>query len=136
MGLDMKLIENHCSNVSFLHPVYPPSSLVAPLLVLDTISPFCTSSPLPLHLLPPFSLALAPSLPTDDCLRATLEVLEAPADALRSRTYNIHAMSFTPQQLAQEMQKVLPDFRITYNAEPVRQAIGRGMRGWTFVCLD
>lgn len=60
----------------------------------------------------------------DDCLRATLEFMEAPADALGSRTYNINAMSFTPHDLTLEIQKVLPDFKVTYDVDPVRQAIG------------
>ena len=41
----------------------------------------------------------------DDCLRATLEVMEAPAESLSMRTYNISAMSFTPEELAQEVLK-------------------------------
>ncbi|XP_046887356.1 L-threonine 3-dehydrogenase, mitochondrial-like, partial [Hypomesus transpacificus] len=64
-----------------------------------------------------------PMMYIDDCLRATLEVLEAPAEALCSRTYNINAMSFTPHELAEEMKKVLPELRVTYNVDPVRQAI-------------
>ncbi|TDG96184.1 hypothetical protein EPR50_G00236960 [Perca flavescens] len=59
----------------------------------------------------------------DDCLRATLEFLEAPADTLVSRTYNINAMNFTLHQLIQEIQKVLPDLKVTYNVDSVRQAI-------------
>lgn len=61
---------------------------------------------------------------SDDCLRATLELLEAPADTLVSRTYNINAMNFTLHHLIQEIQKVLPDLKVTYNVDPVRQAIG------------
>lgn len=61
----------------------------------------------------------------DDCHRATLEMLEAPAEALVSRTYNINAMSFAPHELTKEIQKILPDFKITYKVDPVRQAIGK-----------
>lgn len=67
---------------------------------------------------------LLTSFCSDDCLRATLEFLQAPADTLVSRTYNINAMSFTPHDLTQEIQKVLPDLKVTYNVDPVRQAIG------------
>ncbi|XP_053170441.1 L-threonine 3-dehydrogenase, mitochondrial-like [Scomber japonicus] len=67
-----------------------------------------------------------PMMYIDDCLRATLEILEAPADMLASRTYNIHAMSFTPHDLTQEIQKVLPDLKVTYSVDPVRQAIAEG----------
>lgn len=61
----------------------------------------------------------------DDCLRATLEVMEAPADMLSMRTYNINAMSFTPDELAQEVRKQLPDLQVTYEIDHVRQAIGK-----------
>lgn len=60
----------------------------------------------------------------DDCLRATLEVMEAPADSLSMRTYNVNAMSFTPEDLAQEVLKHVPEFQIVYNVDSVRQAIG------------
>lgn len=60
----------------------------------------------------------------DDCLRATLEVMEAPAESLSMRTYNVNAMSFTPEDLAQEVLKHIPEFQITYNVDSVRQAIG------------
>lgn len=61
----------------------------------------------------------------DDCLRATLEVMEAPADTLSMRTYNINAMSFTPEELAQELQKQMPELEVTYDVDLVRQAIGK-----------
>lgn len=60
----------------------------------------------------------------DDCLKATLEIMEAPAESLTMRTYNISAMSFTPEELAQEVQKYVPELQMTYNVDQVRQAIG------------
>lgn len=65
-----------------------------------------------------------PMMYIDDCLRATLEVMEAPAETLSMRTYNINAMSFTPEELAVEVQKQLPDLQVSYNIDHVRQAIG------------
>ncbi|XP_054979630.1 L-threonine 3-dehydrogenase, mitochondrial-like [Sorex araneus] len=64
-----------------------------------------------------------PMMYIEDCLRATLEVMEAPAEALTLRTYNINAMSFSPQELAREVAKHIPGFHITYKVEAVRQAI-------------
>uniref|UniRef100_A0A9J8AI78 L-threonine 3-dehydrogenase, mitochondrial n=1 Tax=Cyprinus carpio carpio TaxID=630221 RepID=A0A9J8AI78_CYPCA len=64
-----------------------------------------------------------PMMFIDDCLRATLEVLEAPAEVLSMRTYNISAMSFTPEELVQEIRRHLPDLQVTYETDPVRQAI-------------
>ncbi|XP_066563724.1 L-threonine dehydrogenase isoform X2 [Amia ocellicauda] len=64
-----------------------------------------------------------PMMYIDDCLRATLDVMEAPAEQLTMRTYNINAMSFSPEELVAEVQKPLPDLQVTYNIDPVRQAI-------------
>uniref|UniRef100_A0AC11E9Q0 Uncharacterized protein n=1 Tax=Ovis aries TaxID=9940 RepID=A0AC11E9Q0_SHEEP len=64
-----------------------------------------------------------PMMYIHDCLRATLEVMEAPAESLSMRTYNISAMSFTPAELAQEVLKHIPELQVTYNVDPVRQAI-------------
>lgn len=68
-----------------------------------------------------------PMMYIDDCLRATLEVMEAPADTLSMRTYNINAMSFTPEELVQELQKQMPELEVTYDIDPVRQAIGKSL---------
>lgn len=65
-----------------------------------------------------------PMMYIDDCLRATLEVMEAPTDTLSMRTYNINAMSFNPDELSQELQKHMPELEVTYDVDPVRQAIG------------
>ncbi|XP_023570436.1 L-threonine 3-dehydrogenase, mitochondrial isoform X2 [Octodon degus] len=64
-----------------------------------------------------------PMMYVDDCLRATLEFMEAPAESLSMRTYNITAMSFTPEELAQEIAKHVPEFHISYHVDPARQAI-------------
>ncbi|KAM5164790.1 L-threonine 3-dehydrogenase, mitochondrial-like [Mantella aurantiaca] len=64
-----------------------------------------------------------PMMYIEDCLRATVEVLEAPSESLTMRTYNINAMSFTPEELTQEVQKQIPELEVVYNVDPVRQAI-------------
>ncbi|XP_012944773.1 L-threonine 3-dehydrogenase, mitochondrial [Aplysia californica] len=63
-----------------------------------------------------------PMMYIDDLLSATADFLEAPEDQLKMRTYNIGAVDFTPEELAQEIRKFVPDFEIIYNPDH-RQAI-------------
>jgi nucleoside-diphosphate-sugar epimerase len=59
-----------------------------------------------------------------DALRAIVELMEAPPERLTHRNaYNLTAMSFSPEILAKEIQKHLPDFRMRYDVNPVKQAI-------------
>ncbi len=59
-----------------------------------------------------------------DAIRAILELMDADALRLAHRNaFNITAMNFTPQRLAAEIGKHIPDFRIEYDVDPVRQSI-------------
>ena len=54
----------------------------------------------------------------DDAIRATLELMDAPANQLRIRTsYNLAGMSFSPEALAAEIKNHLPDFQINYTPD-------------------
>jgi nucleoside-diphosphate-sugar epimerase len=56
-----------------------------------------------------------------DALKATVSLMNADFNKIKIRSsYNIAALSFSPDQLAREIQKHLPDFKITYNPD-VRQ---------------
>lgn len=64
-----------------------------------------------------------PMMYMPDAIRATIELMEAPADKISVRTsYNLSSMSFSPEQLAAEIQHFIPEFRITYKPD-YRQAI-------------
>ena len=59
-----------------------------------------------------------PMIYMDDAIRATLELMEADADKISIRTsYNLSGMSFTPKEIAEEIQKVQPDFEISYSPD-------------------
>jgi nucleoside-diphosphate-sugar epimerase len=64
-----------------------------------------------------------PMLYIDDSIRATLELMDAPAQQIHIRSsYNLAGMSFTPAELASEIQKHIPDFKISYKPD-FRQSI-------------
>lgn len=59
-----------------------------------------------------------------DALKAVTMLLEANPDRLVHRNaFNITAMSFTPEMLADAIRAEIPDFRLGYKVDPVRQAI-------------
>ena len=53
-----------------------------------------------------------------DAVRATLELMEADKEKISIRTsYNLGGMSFSPKEITKEIQRVLPDFKITYKPD-------------------
>ena len=58
-----------------------------------------------------------------DAIRATIELMEAPAERIRERgSYNLAGFSFTPRELADAIARRLPGFAL--HCEPdFRQAI-------------
>ena len=54
----------------------------------------------------------------DDAIRATISIMQAPAESIKIRSaYNLAAMSFTPTEIAAEIKKHIPEFTITYNPD-------------------
>ena len=48
----------------------------------------------------------------DDCIQSIVDIMEASKDQLKQRTYNVAAMSFTPDELTKAIQKYKPKFNI------------------------
>lgn len=64
-----------------------------------------------------------PMMYMPDAIRATIELMEAPADNISIRTsYNIAGMSFSPKEISAEIKKHIPEFTIDYKPD-YRQAI-------------
>lgn len=64
-----------------------------------------------------------PMMYMPDAIRATLELMNAPADQISVRTsYNVAGMSFSPKEIAASIQAHIPEFSMTYKPDS-RQAI-------------
>ncbi len=64
-----------------------------------------------------------PMMFMEDAIRATIELMDAPKESVKIRSaYNLSGCSFTPKELASEIQNYIPDFKISY-APDFRQAI-------------
>ncbi|KAI6213747.1 hypothetical protein M3Y94_00188000 [Aphelenchoides besseyi] len=59
----------------------------------------------------------------EDCMASVIQLMNAPSNSLRMRTYNVSGFSFTPDEIAAEIRKFLPNFVIEYNICPIRQGI-------------
>ncbi len=59
-----------------------------------------------------------PMMYMDDAIAATIELMQADlADLSTSMAYNIAALSFSPAQIAESIQKEIPEFKITYEVD-------------------
>ncbi|MBB6276425.1 NAD-dependent epimerase/dehydratase family protein [Porphyromonas circumdentaria] len=59
-----------------------------------------------------------------DALRACIELMEAdPSRLVHRNSFNITAMSFEPSQIAAAVKKLIPNFEMTYEVDPLRQGI-------------
>lgn len=64
-----------------------------------------------------------PMMFMDDAIRATLQIMDAPAMDIKERSsYNLAAMSLTPKEMAESIQNQIPGFSISY-APDFRQNI-------------
>jgi nucleoside-diphosphate-sugar epimerase len=59
-----------------------------------------------------------PMMYMPDAIRATLGIMEAPAEKVKIRSsYNVAGMSFSPSQIANEIKKIIPEFEISYHPD-------------------
>ena len=64
-----------------------------------------------------------PMMFMEDAINATIQLMEAPSEAISIRSsYNLAALSFTPEQLGKAIKEHLPEFELTYKPD-FRQTI-------------
>ena len=67
-----------------------------------------------------------PMMYMSDGIRATLELMEAPAEKIKIRSsYNIAGISFNPEEIANTIKKHIPKFEMSYKLDH-RQSIAEG----------
>ncbi len=66
-----------------------------------------------------------PMMFTEDAIRATIEITEAEESRIQVRdSYNLAALTFTPEELAAKIKSRIPDFEISYKPD-FRQEIAK-----------
>jgi len=59
-----------------------------------------------------------PMMYMPDAIRATIELMEAPREKIKERTsYNLSAISFSPEEIAAEIKKHIPSFTVDYKPD-------------------
>ena len=59
-----------------------------------------------------------PMIFMDDAIRSTIELMQAPKENIKTRTsYNLGSMSFSPNEITEEIQKLYPKFKVEYNSD-------------------
>ncbi len=59
-----------------------------------------------------------------DALRAAVEIMEADPSRLKHRnSFNIASMSFDPEEIYAKIKEYVPDFKMEYELDPLRQGI-------------
>ena len=83
-----------------------------------------------------------PMMYMPDAIRATLELMDAPGGDVQERgSYNLAAVSFTPEEIAAAIRKHIPDFEIHYAPDfrqqiadswprSIDDAVARNQWGW------
>ena len=64
-----------------------------------------------------------PMMYMSDAIKATIDLMEAPKESVKVRSsYNVSAISFSPEEMTASIQKEIPEFSASYNPD-FRQAI-------------
>jgi len=61
----------------------------------------------------------------EDCIDATIQFLKADKKLLKRQVYNLGGISFNPEQLAKEVQELVPGCQVDYKPCPIKSAIAK-----------
>jgi len=64
-----------------------------------------------------------PMIYIDECIDLTVKYLKAPQQNLKRSVYNLGGVSFTPEELVAEVQKLIPGFTVEYELCETRSKI-------------
>ena len=54
----------------------------------------------------------------EDAIRATINIMSAPKENIKIKSsYNLGGISFSPKEIASEIKKHIPDFKISYKPD-------------------
>lgn len=66
-----------------------------------------------------------------DALNAAINIMEAdPTKLIHRNSFNVTAMHFDPEEIYNEVKKFYPDFKMTYDVDPVKQSIADSWPNW------
>ncbi len=66
-----------------------------------------------------------------DALNAAINIMEAdPTKLIHRNSFNVTAMHFDPEEIYNEVKKYYPNFKMTYNVDPVKQSIADSWPNW------
>jgi threonine 3-dehydrogenase len=60
---------------------------------------------------------MLPMMYMPDCIKSTIDLIEADENKLVHRSFNVTAMSFTPEDVTNEIKKHIPDFETSYEPD-------------------
>jgi len=63
-----------------------------------------------------------PMMYMPDCIDAVIQLMEAPAERLTQRVYNVTSFSLTPMEVTKSIQELMPNFQVKYQPD-YRQSI-------------
>ncbi|MEA3504925.1 MAG: L-threonine 3-dehydrogenase [Bacteroidota bacterium] len=59
-----------------------------------------------------------------DAIEAAINIMEADAEKLKHRNcFNVTSMSIDPETMAKAIRKIIPEFELSYDVEPIKQEI-------------